>query len=110
MILLVDDNDSVVKLYTQFFEHSGYKVSSHHCPKQALTAFSEQPQAFKTIITDYAMPSMSGLDLIASAKNINPDVKSILYTGMPPQHAPEHVTVLQKPARLEQVLSLLKRL
>jgi len=110
MILLVDDDDCILKLYTQFLEHSGYKVSSHLCPKHALTAFSEQPQAFKAIITDYAMPRMTGLDLITSAENIRPHVKSILYTGMPPKHVPKHITVLRKPARVQQVLSLLNHL
>ncbi len=110
MVLLVDDDKSVLNVYTQLLEHSGYKVSSHLCPKQALTVFSEQPQAFQAIITDHVMPSMTGLELIASAENINPDIKSILYTGTPPQQAPEHITVLRKPAHLTQVLSLLKKL
>ncbi len=110
MILLVDDDKSVLNVYTQLLEHSGYKVSSHLCPKQALTAFSVQPQAFKAIITDYTMKQMTGLNLIASAENINPHIKSILYTGMPPKQAPEHITVLQKPARMTQVLSLLRQL
>ena len=110
MILLVDDDKDILKVYTQFFEHLGYKVSSHLYPQQALAKFSEQPNAFRAIITDYAMPKMTGLDLIASAENINPHIKSILYTGTPPQQAPEHITVLQKPARLTHVLSLLNQL
>jgi len=110
MILLVDDDKSILKVYTEFLKHSGYKVSSHLCPKQALASFSKQPQAFKAIITDHVMPEMTGLDLIATAENINPDIKSILYTGTVPQQPPEHITVLRKPARMAQVLSLLNQL
>lgn len=110
MILLVDDDQSVLNIYSQLLGHKGFKVSAHLCPKQALTAFSQQPKTFKAIITDQDMPSMSGLDLIASAEKIKPDIKTILYTGMPPKSAPEHITILLKPARLEEITSLLNRL
>ncbi|MDQ6976894.1 MAG: response regulator [Ghiorsea sp.] len=110
MILLVDDDKSILNINSQLLEHKGFKVSAHLCAKQALTAFSQQPKTFKAIITDQNMPNMTGLDLIASAEKIKPDTKAILYTGMPSKSAPEHITILLKPARIEQIISLLNRL
>ncbi len=107
MILLVDDDQAVLSSYAQLFEISGYEVSAHACPKQALDAFRQSPQSFKAIITDHAMPEMTGVDLLQQAKQLNPDIHPILYTGVPPKITADDITIVQKPARFQQILSLI---
>ena len=108
MILLVDDDESVLRSYAQLLELSGYRVSAHPCPKDALKAFAQKPTAFQAIITDHAMPHISGLELIDTVQQLNPDIRPILFTGMPPSEAPEDVTVVHKPVRFTQILALLQ--
>jgi len=104
MILLVDDDESVLNIYSQLLEHEGFKVSAHLCAKQGLTAFSQQPQAFKAIITDYNMPNMNGLELISAIHDKRPDIKTILYSGMLPKYIPNSIITFSKPTRIGQLL------
>jgi len=80
-ILLVDDDENLVFGTELMLKQLGYKVIARTDPLVALQLFSEAPEQFDLIITDQAMPNMSGTDLARKLANIRPDIPIILCTG-----------------------------
>lgn len=108
MILLVDDDKVILNIHTQLLTHFGFQVCAHACPQQALQQFKTQSQAYQAILTDYNMPAMNGLQLIASIHAIQPHLKAILYSGMLPTHTQDHIITLSKPTRIKKIVEILQ--
>ncbi len=80
-ILFVDDEPPIVEMTKLMLESSGYKVLGKTGSLNALTAFKERPAHFDLVITDMAMPDMSGDRLAVELMKIRPDIPVILCTG-----------------------------
>lgn len=80
-ILIVDDEESIAKLEKQILERLGYQVTMKLNSLEALEWFKENPHNIDLIITDMAMPNMSGDKLSSEIKSIRPDVPLVLCTG-----------------------------
>ncbi|MDQ6953843.1 MAG: response regulator [Mariprofundaceae bacterium] len=108
MILLVDDDKGILETYIQLLTHAGFQVSAHICPQQAFKQFQANPEIYQTVLTDYNMPIMDGLELIASIHTIRPSLKAILYSGMLPTRIPDHIIAFSKPMGIQQLVEVLK--
>ncbi|MBU0994479.1 MAG: response regulator [Proteobacteria bacterium] len=80
-ILLIDDEESIVKLGKLRLERLGYQVETETNPVRALTHIKENPEKFDLVIIDLTMPQMTGDHLICQLKDIHPQLKSIICTG-----------------------------
>jgi len=63
-ILLVDDDKDTVYTFDIYLKSIGYPTVSFVNPVEALNYFNKNFTKCCLVITDYAMPLMSGLDLI----------------------------------------------
>lgn len=80
-ILFVDDEEDLVQLNHMMLKNLGYKVTTTCDSKTAIKKFEEKPDKFDLVITDYAMPFMTGLDMAEEISRINPSVPIIMCTG-----------------------------
>ena len=80
-ILLLDDEEFIVKAVQNMLEHLGYKVTALMDNREALKLFSADPSQFDLVITDQTMPFMTGEDLGKELMRIRPDIPVILCTG-----------------------------
>ena len=80
-ILVIDDEESIVKIEQKILERLGYKVTAMVSSEKALQTFSSQPDQFDLIITDMTMPQMTGAELSRKILAIRPDIPIILCTG-----------------------------
>ncbi len=80
-ILFVDDEKSIVLMMQQILEWLGYYVDAKTDPVSALETFQSQPDAFDLVITDMAMPHMTGVTLAEKLMQIRPDIPIIICTG-----------------------------
>ncbi len=80
-LLLVDDDPALAFAGRRLLERLGYEVSAFTDPKQALAAFREEPSRFRLVVTDQAMPGMSGGDLAREILALAPDLPIVLCTG-----------------------------
>lgn len=67
------------------FKRLGYQVTSKTSRIEALDAFRNHPEAFDIVITDQAMPDMTGKELAVEMMSIRPDIPVILCTGFSEQ-------------------------
>ncbi len=80
-ILLVDDEKAIITMERSMLERLGYEVMSYTSSLEALDAFRENPDKFDLVITDMAMPNMSGDKLSAELSKIRSDIPVLLCTG-----------------------------
>ena len=80
-ILLVDDEESIVKIEKLILERFGYHVTACNGSVDALKIFESNPGAFDLVITDMSMPNMSGDRLSMNITSIRPEIPIILCTG-----------------------------
>src|SRR5437879_6462994 len=80
-ILIVDDERSICELLEITFRKEGHRVeiaTSGELGRRRLEA-----KLFDIIISDIRMPDMSGVDLLAHAKEVAPSTVFLLITGVP---------------------------
>lgn len=80
-VLLIDDEDPIVKIGKTMLEKLGYQVTVQTDSFEALKLFQRNPDAFDLIITDQTMPVLTGVDVAKRMLQIRPDMPIILCTG-----------------------------
>lgn len=78
-VLVVDDEAMVRDVLREYLSGDGHVVETAGDGQEALKLF--QKKKFDLVITDRAMPEMSGDQLIAEIKQIAPKVPLIMLTG-----------------------------
>ena len=111
-ILLVDDHDGVRATTAALLEDLGHSVMHLTEGAHALELFRKDPAAFDLLITDYAMPRMSGAELVRQVRSARADLPALIITGyaesdMGPAEY-EDVRVLDKPFTPEQLKAALR--
>lgn len=80
-ILFVDNEESIVNTMVKLLHRDGYIVTGTLGGKEALKLFVENKDSFDIVITDQAMPDMTGNSLIEELGKIRPDIPVILCSG-----------------------------
>lgn len=84
-ILVVDDESSMGEFMSIMLGKEGYAVTTRTSARQALRDLddyhNDPDKRIDLIITDLMMPEMSGLDLLAQAQKIDPEIDVIVMTA-----------------------------
>jgi PAS domain S-box-containing protein len=80
-ILLVDDDPSIVSMISQMLKRLGYAVTEMTDSAAALERFKSSPSDFDLVVTDMAMPNMSGDKLAAELIKVRKGIPILLCTG-----------------------------
>ena len=80
-ILYVDDEATIAHLGKRRLESLGYRTESTTDPLKALDMVKTDPHRFDLVITDMAMPNMTGDQLIVEILKIRQDMPTIICTG-----------------------------
>ena len=107
-VLLVDDDVDVLDALKARFEHADLRIM---CCRTYIEATDHIAAQFEgCIVTDIRMPGKSGLDLIARAHAIDPELPVIVLTGFAETETIVKamqggaVTVLEKPCPMDTLL------
>ena len=80
-ILVVDDEESLVRLAEEVLASLGYEPVGCVGAIEALRVFRAAPQRFDAAVTDAIMPELSGLELLAELRRLRPELPAILVSG-----------------------------
>jgi DNA-binding NtrC family response regulator len=80
-ILVIDDDEDILNLFSDFLKKEGYGVTSFLDPLKALEEIHRRPQRYSIIITDVRMPGISGIELIRRICKVNHDIKVIIISA-----------------------------
>ncbi len=115
-ILLIDDEPSLIDLGKRGLESLGYTVTSTTSPIEALEKFRADPEKFDIIITDQAMPLLTGDVLAFQAMKIRPDIPVIICTGHSDTFNEENVhlmgirALLIKPVGIDKLTETIRKI
>lgn len=84
-VLLVDDEEAIVKMEGRMLQRLGYRVMSRTGSIEALAAFRADPDKFDLVVTDMTMPHMTGVQLAEKIKAIRGHIPIIVCTGFSDQ-------------------------
>jgi DNA-binding response OmpR family regulator len=114
-ILLVDDEQTVLKVGTLMIEELGYKVLQAENGKKATQIFRDKNDVICLVILDMKMPDENGSDTCKRLNEINSDVKVLHTSGLGRTHGIESLDCgcndfLQKPFGIEELSNKLEEL
>ncbi len=112
-ILFVDDEPKVVMINQRQLQKLGYHVEIFTSPLKALERFRKAPHDFDLVISDVAMPKMTGDKLIMQIRQIRSDLPAILVTGYSDKVDKQAATILAcqyaiKPLERDQLANLVR--
>jgi len=109
LILLVDDDPDILEACGMVLETHGFHVLSSRSGEEALQIFRTHQEEINTVITDYHMPNMDGLELIQSIRMQQPNIHTILISGDFNQTLPNNVILLKKPFAMEVLIQAVEQ-
>lgn len=80
-VMLVDDHPAVRLTTAALLEDLGHSVVHSGDAASALAVIQQDPGALDLLITDFAMPKMSGAELIRQVRTIAPELRTIIISG-----------------------------
>ncbi len=78
-VLVVDDEEVVLQVMEELLTNEGYEVELALSGEQGLGLLTDK--SFDLMLIDKNLPGISGLDLIGSAKKIDPEMEFIMMTA-----------------------------
>jgi signal transduction histidine kinase len=80
-VLVVDDEEPLVRLATRTLEELGYVPVGFTSSSAALAAFRADPHQYDAVVTDERMPGISGSALIREVRGIRDGIPVVLMSG-----------------------------
>jgi CheY-like chemotaxis protein len=81
LVLLVEDEISILNLGKSMLEQLGYQVIAAATPDEMLSIINSLSCPARLLITDVVMPMMNGRELADRVKEIHPDIKCLFMSG-----------------------------
>lgn len=111
-VLVVDDDIEICRVLCEILQLEGIETTACRSAYAALEAMQES--TFQLVITDWAMPGMSGYELITEIQGKYPDVQVALITGWGHDLVEKQKqlsglkAIISKPFGLRDILSLVE--
>lgn len=114
-ILIIEDNEEILKALINFLRKKNYTVASATNGLDGLKLYESTADDFDLVITDLIMPNISGVAVIAIIKKKNPNIPVIAITGYGEQ--PEALAreaqaniIMGKPFKLNKLIKNIQKL
>ena len=80
-VMIIDDGHPLVSLAEETLADLGYEPVGFDSSSAALLAFQADPQRFDVIVTDEAMPDITGTELARDIRRLRPNIPIVLMSG-----------------------------
>jgi CheY-like chemotaxis protein len=82
MILIIDDEASILTITSQTLQAFGYQVLTATDGADAVGIYAQHRDEIAVVLTDMAMPIMDGAATVHALRRVNPAVKIIVASGL----------------------------
>jgi two-component system, cell cycle sensor histidine kinase and response regulator CckA len=110
-VLLIDDEELIVRLLSRSLQHFGIEVLSASTGKGGVLCFQENCSCIRAIVLDLSLPDQSWEEIIRQVRQIDPTIQIIISSG---QFTDQDFTsysitaVLNKPFPVEDLVRVLE--
>ena len=114
-ILLVDDQQSVLKFSARFLERYGYSVLKAESGMVALDLYRRHKDTVSLVLLDFAMPGMSGRQCMEELHRMDPSLSVVMMSGYVMEPGEWHPlqggasAFLQKPFDIRYALKVIRQ-
>jgi PAS domain S-box-containing protein len=109
-LLVVDDEDAVRKTMKRILESVGYTVLEASSGENALRICVAYGDAIDLLVTDLRMPKMDGRELTRRARELRPDLRVLVVTGLADEGPLPSEGALAKPFSAGSLLTRVEQL
>lgn len=115
VVFVVDDEPMLLELNAVIIEPLGFRVRTFRDPDTAVRAFTLASPRPVLIVTDYAMHTMNGMDLISACRRVDPQQRILLVSGTVDESIYRNAVekpddFLAKPYQSRQLADLIRKL
>ena len=112
VILLVDDDSGARDSLKFMLEVEGFQVHAYETAHELLSAGT--PASVGCLVTDYQMPGMNGLELVAQLRDRRLMIPAILITSLPNEDlrrraAAAEISIIEKPVLGSRLLDAVRK-
>jgi PAS domain S-box-containing protein len=103
MVLVVEDEEAILKLTQKILERLGYRVMTAGAPAEAIDLAGRPGTHIQLLITDVVMPGMNGRELADRLRQMHPGLNCLFMSGYTANAIAHHgmldqdVRFIQKP-------------
>lgn len=115
-ILLVDDEESILKVGTQLLQALGYSVIQARSGRQALSLYEKHRGEVDLVILDMIMPEMGGAQVLGAIREMDPLARVLICSGNFPEGEVQGALLeegclgaIRKPFSLEELAETVRR-
>lgn len=111
-VLVVDDEEKSLDLFQDFL--TNHQIVTATDGKEALEKFHQD--TFDVVLTDYAMPIMSGIELLKAIRDIAPELPVIIMTGYADKESAINAVnngafaYFEKPIEIDDIADILQQI
>ncbi len=80
-LMVVDDEEGVRRSLKKVLEKDGYWVILAQNGEEAISMVRDDNQGIETVISDYRMPGIDGLETLIEIGRLNAEITRIMLTG-----------------------------
>ncbi len=80
-LMVVDDEEGVRRSLKKVLERDGYRIILAENGEEALSIIRSDGRDIETVISDYRMPGMDGLETLIEVGRLNMEITRIMLTG-----------------------------
>jgi PAS domain S-box-containing protein len=80
-VMIVDDEPALVTLAEEMLAELGYEPAGFESSVAAMAAFRADPQRFDLVLTDEAMPDLTGTELAREIRRLRAEIPVVLMSG-----------------------------
>lgn len=110
-ILLLDDDEAVRRMTARVLRNAGHRVSDFNNPVAAVDFLATCDLSFDLLVTDFVMPTMTGIEAAACIAVLRPGIAVVYMSGYGPDMIPAEALApagrwfLSKPFRGDDLLA-----
>jgi DNA-binding response OmpR family regulator len=104
LILLVDDDDQIRRLFRRKLEINGFEVIEASSVEQALRCLGKSD--FDLIVLDLSMPAADGYDVLGHLRTQDLHIPTIVVSGVMPENTLAMATFMGASKALDKVSAL----
>ncbi len=114
-ILVVEDQEPVLRVVERSLTRSGFQVITAMSPQEGLSKLAEHGSSVDMLLTDVVMPQMSGPDLAAAARQHAPDIRILFMSGYSGDSLLDRIaelgeaSVVEKPFRPAELVAKVRK-